>query len=948
MIFLFGILNSQTYNPLDVEQYKLDNGLTVFLNYDDSQPNVLGAVVIKGGSKRDPKDATGIAHYFEHIMFKGTDKIGTINYEAEKVYLDSIEVLYDKLSMASDDAERERIQMHINELSLKSSEYAIPNEFDKIISKMGGQGVNAFTSEEMIAYFNFFPGDQIGKWLELYSHRFIHPVFRMFQSELETVYEEKNMSMDSPFERVFEELNTNMYEGFPYENTVLGTIEHLKNPSLRKMKDYFETYYVANNMALILSGNFNKEKIKPMIEEKFGVWRTGNIPEMMEYTPRQFDGRELVVKRYTPIRIGIMAYRTVPEGHPDELVLNVANELLTNSAKTGLLDDLYYQNKLLAATIFPYLHYDMGSTMILFVPKLFGKSMKNAEKLIKSELNRIKIGDFSEETLNSVKANLKKDFYKKLERPDNRAFYIMDAFMLNKGWDSILKYPEEIDKISKDKVVEIVNKYYGDNYFAFFSKTGFPKKNKLPKPNYKPISPKNSEAESDYAKMIENMPVTQEKLRFIEFGEDVLVEDVNENLHYYFTENKINNIFSVIVKFGKGTYANPSLEQAVQYLNNIGTEKHSYNELNKELQKFGAELKIYADKNYTYVSVEGMEEYFSQTLDLVNELLTSMKKDDEQLKKISRDAKAERKMEKKEPSVIDEAIYQYAVYGENSDYLRRLSLTDINKLTSDKLIADIKDALTYEAEIHYVGKNHTTEIQNEIIKKLLINNNLKDSNSPVQIPFVDHKERTVYILNDKKLIQSQISIFQKGTIITNEDIWKLNAFNEYFGGGMYSLVFQEIREFRSLAYSAWANYSRPKKQGELSYLYGSMSCQSDKTPEALQIFDSLITEMPMKEQRLDMIKTGLIKSVNAYRSSFRELSSPVSSWRILGYDDDPRKLWVESYENLTFKTIKDFYTQNLNTSPLIITVAGDTEKFDEAMLKPYGKIVEVDKKKIFN
>ncbi len=935
-------------NPLEVEQYKLKNGLTVFLNVDKSQPNVFGMVMVKGGSKRDPSDATGIAHYFEHIMFKGTDKLGTVDYKKEKVFLDSIEIMYDKLRATKDDTKREKIQLKINDLSVKAAQFAIPNEFDKVITKMGGKGINAFTSNELIAYHNYFPPDQFEKWAEVYSDRFIHPVFRLFQSELETVYEEKNMSMDNPFNKLIEEINTNIYKGHPYQYPVLGTIYDLKNPSLRKMKEYFDTYYVANNMALILVGNFDPETVKPIIEKKFGIWRSGKIPQEPKYNIKKIKGRELVVKRYTPIRIGIMAFKTVAKGDKDELPLEIVNNLLSNTSQTGFLDKLYTDNKIMQAGIIPFQHYDMGNDLVFFIPKLIGQSMKKVEKMMLNEIEKVKKGEFSDQMLDAVKINLKKDFYKSLENPNWRGYYIMDAFMEGKKWNDMLKYPEEVDKITKEDVIRAAKKYYDNDYFVLYSKTGFPKKHKLEKPKYKPVISKNAESKSDFAEKIENMPVTPDKPRFIDFGKDVIYEDLADKVHYYFTPNKINDIFSIKIKFGIGTYEKPVLDQAVSYFNNLGTEKHDFTAFKKELQKAGADINAYVDDNYMIVSINGLEENFDATLKLANELLTQMKADDKQLKKLSREAAMNRKMEKKEPYNISDALYQYAIYGDKSDYLRRLTVSEIKKLKSQALINALKDAFSYEAEIHYVGKKNTDAVKNQILKNLIVNKNLIKTNSPVIYKRKNFKERTVYLLNDKKQIQSKIYFYQNGKIVKKEDIPKKSAFNEYFGGGMYSLVFQEVREFRSLAYSAWARYFSPPVFGYKFWLKGSISCQSDKTPEALQIFDSLVTSMPEKPQRIDIIKEALEKSINALRPSFRNLSETVSQWQKLGYTDDPRKIFLPKYKKLTFSDIMNFYKNNLNKSPLIIMIAGDAERFDKEALKKYGKIIEVSKKDIFN
>lgn len=264
-------------DPIHVIQFKLDNGLTVYLTENHDLPQVFGAVVVKTGGKKDPADNTGMAHYLEHMLFKGTTDLGTINYEKEKVLLDQINVLYDELGKTSDPKERGVIQQKINQVSVEAAAYSIPNEMDRMISEIGGENVNAFTTEEMTAYFNSFPSNQMERWLDIYAHRFEEPVFRLFQSELETVYEEKNISMDDPFNAVFEKFMKSFYKNHPYgQQTVIGKTEHLKNPSLTAMYDYYNKWYVANNMALVLSGDFNSQEIIPIVKEKFGKWRSAS------------------------------------------------------------------------------------------------------------------------------------------------------------------------------------------------------------------------------------------------------------------------------------------------------------------------------------------------------------------------------------------------------------------------------------------------------------------------------------------------------------------------------------------------------------------------------------------------------------------------------------------------------------------------------------------------
>ncbi len=945
LIAVQGIAIAQ--NPLKVTTHKLSNGLTVFLNEDHTSSKVFGAVVVKAGGVNDPKDATGIAHYFEHIMFKGTDRIGTINWEKEKIFIDSISQCYDQLGVTTDAAQRLVIQKRINGLSLAASEYAIPNEVDKILKKMGGTGVNAYTSFEQTVYHNSFPSNQLDKWLDVYAERFRNPVFRLFQSELETVYEEKNMSMDNPLNSFMETMLRKSFPGHPLgEQTILGKVEHLKNPSLKKMREFYQTYYVANNMALVLSGDFNSEEALALIEQKFGSWPTRELPTKPVYDIKPFIGRELVSVKETPVKVGILGYRTVPVNHPDKLALELCNDLLTNRASTGLLDKLRMDNKVMMAMTFPLSISDVGIQQVIFVPKLVGQSFEKAEALILAELNKLKSGEFDESLIEAAKINRIKRFDQNLEDPDNRGNIILQAFVYGKTWEETLQENENFSKLTKEDVMRVANKYFGSNYLAIFSKMGFPKKEKLAKPPYDAVVPKNTEAKSQFAQMLESKKDTFAAPRFIDFGKDVQFTDLSLNNHFYYTSNPINKLFNLTLKYGIGTYKYPVLDQATQYMDLIGTETKQFQEYKQALQKLGASVNFSVTNEYLSVAIDGFDDKLQETLALVNELLTKPKADPKQLEKFVEEAKMNYKMEEKDPTTLAEALRDYGMYGANSSYLKRLSLKEIKKLTGDSLINAYKLAARYEAEIHYSGTIPFEQVQDLIKKNITLAESPIKSESPVSLALTSYPQNTILLLNDKKAIQSKIFIIRDGQVNSDPERIMASAFNSYFGSDMSSLVFQEIREFRSLAYSAYANYRNPFDKGQKSYLLGYVSTQSDKTLDAMGVMFTLLDTMPSKPERLSEIKASLIQSISTSNPLFRYKSAMVERWRKQGYTDDPRKVSVEVYKTLKFSDIEDFYNHNVKGRPSLITINGDGKRIDLNKLQRFGKIVEVKKEQI--
>ena len=953
ILFVLISFNCEKPSPLDVEIYKLDNGLTIMLNEDHNETSVFGAVVVDGGGKRDPSDATGIAHYLEHVLFKGTTKLGTIDYEKEKLYLDSIEVLYDQLVSVENERRRLRIQKKINRISVKAAEYAIPNEFTKLVEGMGGTGLNAGTGSDFIYYFNSFPSTQIEKWVELYSHRFIEPVFRLFQSELETVYEEKNRAMDNPF-RVFNETaRKHFFKNHPYgQQTILGSAEHLKNPSLSKMMEYYNKYYVANNMYLILAGDFNKNKVKRLIKQKFGRLKRGDNIEPLNISEDDFQGREVIDLAITPYRLAWMGYRTVQPNHEDAPVLDIISNIFNNSSRTGLLDKLNAENKILGSYASTGLGgTDHGGFGFRFVPKDDSQTFDDAERLIIKELNKVKSGEFDEEILNSIKLNMNMSHETSMESVRGRLWLIMSIILDNKPWMDIKSYPEIINNISKEQIVSVANKYLNDNYLIVRSDKGDHDKVKLNKPPFKPVEPKNSEENSEFAMLLNEIKPVQIKPRFVDFKKDVQSENIGENIHFHYVENPINTIFSMKLQYGLGTFENASLAEASQFISLIGTKEKTFNSFKEELQKIGSKIETYSNSNYFGFNISGFDSYFSQTLELLNEFINSMHvrdSDKEKLNKLIENSKITRDRELKDPATAGRALRDYVMYGKKSPYLRRSTLSQVQKMTPEFLIEQVKNAMKYEVDILYTGTIKKQEVINYINSTLDISSNLIKTSSPITIDYKKYSRNTVYLIDDPKAVQSQIYIMTEGKVLSKEDRSKSDVFNKYFGRGMASIIFQEIREFRSLAYTAYGSYINRSDITMPGYFMGYMGTQVDKTNNAISTYIDLFRNLPIKENRIATIKSGLTQSINTRKPGWRSQGSYVSNLLKEGYTEDPNKLDYNIYQNIAFNDVIQFYKDNIKTDPIVITIVTDKSKISIDKILDYGELIEVNKDKVFN
>ena len=929
---------------LKVKTTYLDNGLKVVMCEDHSQPEIYGAVYVHAGSKNDPSDATGMAHYFEHIMFKGTDRIGTINWEKEKVYLDSISLMYDRLHETDDPTVRNAIQHKINELSLASTDYAIPNEVDVILTQMGGKGLNAGTAYDQTMYYNTFPSNQLNKWMDVYVERFRNPIFRLFQSELETVYEEKNMYGDEPTNAFQEYLFKEAFGNHPYGRPIIGCTEHLKNPQPSKMREFYNTYYVANNMTLILVGDFNIEETLPLVAEKFGTWRTGKVPAMPKYDLPKFNSPTVKEVKMTPIKMGALIFPGIKSSDPDMIPLTMACTIFYNG-ETGLADKLMLDNKIMMAALMPLSLEDYGVNVMLYVPKLLGQSHEKAEALIFDCLDQLKKGEFSDDLFEAMRMGMLTDRLRATESLSRLSNLFLSMEMEGQTYEDYLAETERIKTITKAEVVAVANKYFGNNYTAIRSKMGSAPKDKIEKPNWKPIEAKNTEAKSDFAKMIENEQVPEVKPQVINIGEEVKITDLSDGFKLYSTINTANDIFELKFYFNYGTLDDPDLGKAVEYLGMQGTEHKTFDELALELQKLGAGIDYSSSDNYFIVSITGFEKDLEDLLKLCHEKLYNPSNDESKIKMMVENAEVGIQTMKDDASTLADAVREYAFYGNKSTYLNHSSIKEWSKRSGSDFLAEIAQALKYDGYVTYSGNQFPHVLASTIQTHNILP--LKPLKGEEKVRIENHySENQVFANHNKKFRQSNIYFHVPSEKLCLEDEALASLFSKYFGTDMYSIVFQEVREFRSLGYTAYSYFNYDYLERKPGRLYGFLGTQSDKTIEGITVMSDLITNMPERREKFNASKEALLKSRASDYITFRNKPSTVYQWMKKGYDHDPRTEVTELIRKADFKDVMSFYDRNIKNRPVIIMMSGNLKKIDKKELKRFGNLTELKYKQI--
>lgn len=886
------------------------------------------------------------------MMFKGTDRIGTLDYESEKVLLDSIAMKYDELAMTEDTAARARLQKEINELSIRSSEYVIPNEFNRLINRFGGSGLNAATSYDATIYFNTFSPQYMVQWAEINSERLINPVFRLFQSELETVYEEKNMYGDFIGGQVMDTLMARYFGPHPYAYPIIGSTKNLKNPRLTEMHKFFEDYYVASNMALILSGDFDAQQVMPILEKAFSRIRSGNAPKQEKVMLPPFNGRETMkVKFPIPfIKAMGLGFRGVSANHEDQVALNIAVNLLNNANGTGYLDKLMVEHKLMGALAINESMNEAGILAVAIMPKLLIQSYSSAEKMVWDEINRVKNGDFSDEMFNSLKLEQKRQYASSLENIDSRATIMMNLFSQGKSWNDYLNEVARIESITKEDVVRVAQKYFSNNYLCVTKSTGKYPKDNLPKPAFSPVVPRNADASSSYAKQLEKIPEQQVAPRIIDFEKDVKTSKLTPLVTLYTTPNPLNDIFTLNISYGIGALEQPELMQLTNYLQLLGTESLSFEQFRSRLQSIGSTLAFDVTPDAFVMKVTGFDNHIDETMELVGDFIRHAKADDKKLRQIVDDAKVSEKAFFKSGDNVASALLEQVKYGDQSRYLRKLSLSQIKKLKGKDMLAIYDKVRSVQCDLHYCGTLPVEKVIGTIRQHLPLERTTVASNSPYYRELKQYDRPTVFFIDMPDMAQSIVYGYVKGDPVDDKASRHASQlFSVYFGGDMSSLMFQEIREFRSFAYRTSGRYQLPNHahKGTAGSFTAMLSTQSDKTLDALGVLDSLIREMPLKPERMEAVKQTLVNRINNDYPPFRNLSEKVASARMEGFDRDPAEEFLRDIATMDMQDISRFYQEQISGRPVVYVITGNRKHIDMKKLAEYGTIIKVKKKGIY-
>lgn len=930
----------------------LKNGLTVYIWEDTTRNDVFGRIVVRAGAYDDPLEYTGLAHYLEHVLFKGTDRIATLDWGKEQPLYKQIVDAYDSLSGTTDLELRRALSKKINRLTVEASGYSNSNEFSVLVEGIGGEGLNAWTSYDETVYHNAFPASEIEKWLELYSSRLMNPVFRGFQTELETVYEEYNRSNVESRALANYILET-IFENTPYARKIIGLPEHLKNPRLSELINFYERWYVPENMALILIGNVKTAELLPVINRKFGRLPARQVPDRHVYPAPKVHGR---VEKSAKIGLSpevFLSFSAVPSGHPDEIALQIATKILSNPNRTGLLDKLVLSGELMGVSANELFFRHAGSILIEGGPyydpnqRRFN-SLKATEKIILQEIDKLKNGTFDEWLVNSIKVSMIQQFDMNMESSQGKADLLSQVFVGNQDLDEFLEYKKKIAAVGLDEIKRVGKQYFGKDLLVINIQEGKAEKGeKLPKPDYDPLKV-NSGQSSEYAQWFTSLESLPVKEKFADWSM-VETSKVNKLTTLSYVQNKENDVFSLVMKYGVGTREFPRLNMAVSLMNNAGVMGSlKPNEFKEELSKYHAKATYWCDENYLYVQLTGIDTYLQEACKLLTLQVLMPEFDEKQYDNLRGTYLRGRAMEAKSEEILKDAARNYVRYQEESPYIDRMKESEIMNVSISGLTGDFQKATQYAASIHYYGTLPKDTAQMILEQHLPLVENEQASSSPKDRTFAQYTENVIYVVADKDARQCDIHFVVNGPAFTLENEVNFEALNNYLSGGFGSIILSEIREKNSMAYATYGAFVRPLISGTPSNFVGYIGTQSDKVNDAVKLYVGILNNMPLLEDRAKNVREHLELYYSGQNTPLRSLSREVEDWKIFGYQQNPGSKRLEQAKTISLTSIERFFEQSLKGRPMGIVIVGDLKGIDLDKLANYGKVIRLSREKLFS
>ena len=931
-------------DPFQVRIYQLNNGMKVYLSANPAEPSINIMTIVKAGSMDEPENSTGLAHYFEHMMFKGTDRMGSLDWEKESALLSQLEQLFEERRNSSDPVKQEEIYRKIDRISTIAAQYAAPGEFSKLADSIGADALNAATSYNYTNYVVKIPAQELKKYLQLESERFRNPVLRLFHTELETVYEEFNRGQDNDYRRSLDAMLEKLFPGHPAGRSVIGLPEHIKAPSMKDTMAFYRKFYVPGNMAVILTGDFDYEEAMNLLEETMGTLpdKTAPIHTVFSTEPlKKPETLSVTGPDAEHLRIGYRIELT-PE---NRILANILAVLLSDNGY-GIFDqNLIRSRKVMNAAAYSF---DLRDHIIFMFAgnALDGQSLEQVAELIGKELKQVELGNYEDWRIQAVAENIRVRMASlKSGTAGELNDELAEVFLSGAPYTDFLETPQQIEQVTKQKISDFIKKYFHSGV-TVFKRTGKQENTvKVEKPKMTPVklqSGKNSLFAENFLKQ-----TSKEQQPEMLKEEEALSRKKLSSGRDFIKINKDydDGLFYAQLSSPRGKFHDKRIEPALGYLEFLGTDRYSAEELRQEFYKLGMKLLTETTPHNTVIEISGPRGKYKEATELLNHFLRKMKPDQKALDEYITRILKSRMDTKQNPFQNFQYAAFYAWYGKENPFVNLLSEDELRKLKPEELIRLIQEIFTESTtEFIYSGPDDL-ETAAEAAEKFQANPNDPVPKRPFY-PVRKPDKPTVWFVEYDK-VQLTIALLSAGEPFKPEDMAFEALLNEYFFRGLDSVVFQEIRESRALAYSASGNYFLQMEKGYNSRSYLLIETQTDKAMEAIRAGTDLLRKIPFHQEKFQSAKQAVLKKLAAERKLGFDVYDLFKTVKKAGLTEDWRRELFHAVKKMDSKQFCALAEEKLSRSVYDIVIIGNPEADILKNMEEFGTVKKLTPEEIF-
>lgn len=773
-------------------------------------------------------------------------------------------------------------------------------------------------------------------------------VIRGFHTELEAVYEEYNRSLNDDISKAYDKLSALLYPHHPYgRQTVIGTQEHLKNPSIVNIEKYFHQYYVPNNIAICMSGDLDYDETMDIIEKYFGDWqRRADVPAIDFQPEPPITTPQKAQVQGLESEMVMMGWRFPESKNRATDTLTVISELLCNG-KAGLFDlDLNQPLRVLQAETFLDNSADYSTFVAMAMPKE-GQTLEETRSLLLNEIAKLQRGEFDENLLQAIVNNLKLSEMRSLEDNETRADQFVETFSQGIDWKDEEESTERISRLTKQDIMNFAKRHLTDHNYAYVEKLqGIdPDQKKIDKPQISPIE-LNRDKQSDFVEQIIARKVEPIQPRFIDFNNDLTTSTLSNGDTLLYKKNEQNGTFSLSFEIERGWKSDPLLPIAAGYFNNIGTDQLSAENIQKELYRLACNANVTSTPERTFITVNGLAENESAALQLLENWIARAKPDQDLYKDYVDNVLQMRVNNKSDEYACFAALRNYCFYGSHGQSAYVPSADTLRRTSPRVLLNKLKNLNQYRQAISYYGPSSLADITSLIQKCHPLPENPQPTSADNYFTLQPTPQNEVFLapFDSKAIRMTQFSI--NGERFSPDLAPSIALFNSYFGGGMNTVVFQELRESRGLAYQTSASYNEASRISEPNYFSTFIISQNDKMADCIDVFHYIIENMPVNEGAFNLAKESLLKSIISPVHGDRVLSY-VKEKRRLGYDHDPNSDIYNKVQQMTLADLTQFAKQHISGRTYKYAILGNEADLDMQKLESIGSVHRLTLDEIF-